>query len=195
MRLTEKDQAVMNEIGRWGYLTADETQLLTGEAAYSFVSRRLKRLFDNGYVKREKIYTGEYVYYLKNLREINFVNFKHEHKTKELALFLKNKLKCEYFTPKELRGQIRGKESIKTINPKIPDLILIKNNQKIAVEVELHQKDFQRQRENIAKYKTSLATGEFVNVVYYCSTEAIKTRIDKLAVELNVKVATNLIDL
>lgn len=183
MRLTEKDKKVIELIEKWGFVTAEDLRYMLGLKDVTGVKWRLNRLVENGLLSRGKVFVvGKFVYFKGSLQKIDIANYDHDQRVKILAKVLADKLCCDYITEKELRREARQETGIVGLTKKIPDLLLVKDGIKIAVEVELSQKDKKRQTKNIEHYVNELSAGKYNQVFYYCGSDAIKSRL-KMIVE------------
>jgi len=183
--VTAKDEELLNLFDDWGYLTVDELMLFMGLAKQSIVWR-VKRLVELKLLKRSFEPIGTYVYFVKT-NGFNLQNYEHEHACKQAMQTLKTKLQCEAVDSKRIKGELIKSKGVQFLGVKVPDLLLVKDHQKIAIEIELNQKQTQRQKENLIKYRDDLALGLYVQVVYYCKTDAIKNRIDILLETLKME--------
>lgn len=156
---------------------------------------RLNRLVENKLIQREKCVFGFYIYVPNDFKGLDVASFGHDQTAKNLAHILSQQYKCQYKTIRELRSEAYLDMGVLGLSKKIPDFVLVQNERNIAIEVELSQKSIKRQRTNIEKYIESLAKGDFMLVMYYCGTEAIKARVDAITAEKGVQelIKTNIL--
>ena len=182
--LTEKDKEMLSLIERWGYMSAvDLCKFL--DRSNNAVVVRLKKLLNYELIKKVR-YGYSFQYLALNKKRIDIINFEHDKIAKYLALYLSKKYMCGYNTLYELRSEAKIHEGITGLTKKIPDFILVKDGKKIAVEVELSQKPLKRQRLIIDKYIYILHNKEYMQVLYYCASQAIYDRIQLITKEKNI---------
>ena len=186
MRLTDEDKKLISLIEKWGEMKIEDVQEWLEKKNRNAVVWRLNRLVENGILKREKTVFGFYVYTPLKFKGVDVASYEHDQIVKKLCLKLSKELNCDYLTVRELRSLARRDMGIVGLSVKVPDFILLKGEKKIAIEVELTQKNLKRQRELIEKYVSQLQKGEYMQVFYYCGSQAIKDRLDKITTEKNV---------
>lgn len=142
---------------------------------------------ENKLIKREKSIFGFFLYVPLDFRGLDVASFEHDQTAKRLAFVLSQQYNCQYLTLRELRAKAALDMGVLGLSKKIPDFALVQNEKHIAIEVELTQKSIKRQRTNIDKYIESLGKKEFLQVVYYCRSSAIKERLDALTAEKGVQ--------
>lgn len=187
MRLTEEDRKLIKLIEKWGEMKIEDVQEWLEKKNRNSVVWRLNRLVKNEIIKREKLVFGWFVYEPTNYKGVDIANYEHDQIAKKLCLKLSKELDCDYLTSRELRSLARRDLGIAGLSAKIPDFTLIKNDKKIAVEIELTQKNLKRQRELIEKYINQLQKKEYMQVFYYCGSQAIKERLEQITIEKNVQ--------
>lgn len=188
IRITEKDHELIKLVEKWGFLTALDVQLMNGLSA-SAVQWRANRLAGVGMLKREKIIlTGEFAYLPREARRnVNIMEFEHDQTVKRLAVYLKTEAQYnpeapkvkDIITEKQLRHEAAFESGIIGLSRKVPDFIIVaEDGFKMAVEVELTAKHKPRLTAHIKKCGEAIIKNQFSMILYVCSTEAIKKRID-----------------
>lgn len=173
-------------VEKWGFVTVEDLGYMLG-LKDTAIKWRLNRLIENEILSRGKVFViGKYVYFKGSLQKIDIANYDHDQRIKKLAKVMTDKLGCDYITEKELRREARKETGIAGLTKKIPDLLLVKDGIKIAVEIELSQKDTKRQTKNIEHYVKELSAGKYNQVFYYCGSEAIKNRLKMIVDAKNV---------
>lgn len=186
MRLTEEDKKLITLIEKWGEMKIEDIQTWLEKKNRNSVVWRLNRLTENKIIKREKIAYGFYVYTPINYKGTDIASYEHNQIAKKLCLKLSKELACNYLTIRDLRSLAKRDMGIAGLSVKVPDFVLVKEDKKIAVEVELTQKNLKRQRELIEKYMLQLQKKEYIQVFYYCGSTAIKERLEKIIIEKNL---------
>jgi len=184
LEVTEKDYQLIELVDRWNYLTVEEIALLLRKAE-STIKWRVKRLIDLKLLKRDRELIGKDVYF-KKVNRFKLPYYNHDHSIKVLATYLSKKYDCEYATPKELVSDLLKTKGVSFLGAKVPDLLLLKDGKKIAIESEITQKQMKRQEANLDKYKDDLSFGNYSMVIYFCGSEAIKERLDKIILDKGI---------
>jgi len=184
MRLTDKDKELIKLIDRWGFMSVKDICKIQGYKNENLAVWRLKRLVENHLIKREKSVFGYYFYVPADFRGVDLATVEHDQTAMHLCLALCRMHKVEYLTIRELRSAARVNEGVVGLSRKVPDFVLVnKDGQQIACEVELSQKSLTRQRENIGRYVECLARNEYSKVWYFCGSGAILERVKGLIQE------------
>ena len=187
IQITERDQKILREINRFGY--ADIQYIASffnwqPKLAY----RRLLKLTQHGFLKHQQLLYGfPGIYWsttlgkaisqdpLPTIRRINLNTFSHQLKTLHLSLALIAKHGGQFITEREIRQSL-GFTAIKE-KRHIPDGLLLLDDKKIAIEVELTVKSACRLEKIMRHYQRDFS---YDQVWYYCGTPEVKNKIDRL---------------
>lgn len=187
IQITERDLKLLREINRFGYTDIhyiSEHFKWHQKLAY----RRLLKLTQHGFLQHQQLLYGfPGVYWctklgteisndtLSTIRKINLNTFSHQLKALHLSLSLTKEHKGKFTTEREIRQSL-GFAAIKS-NLHIPDGMLEINNKKIAIEVELTVKSQRRLEKILRHYQRDFS---YDQVWYYCGTQEVKNKIDRL---------------
>jgi len=183
--VTEKDYDLINLINRWHYLTIEEMTILTGKAMQT-MAWRANRLVELKLLKKKKELISREVYF-QGTNPFKLTYYNHDHSVKILANKFSKQYNCDYLTSKEIKSNLIKKNGVNFLGVKVPDLILLKDDKKIAIESEITQKAKNRQKINLDKYKDDLSFNLYSLVIYVCETKAIKERLDKVIIEKEIE--------
>jgi len=164
--LVERDRKIIREIDRWRVCLGRHIKELAGFSGQRACDRRLRKLIDGGYIRREKILYGVAGIYrntakgarveaLPNVsgRKIRIEQIKHDITVLDTVIFLSKKHGVEY---NAIQSEIElHRLDGFGIRKHRPDLVFMKDDKKICVEIELALKARNR-FENIIKdnYRT-----------------------------------------
>lgn len=187
MQLTERDLRLMYWINSIGYVTIEHIVTWLN-ISYVTAYARLRKLVNNGYLLHERIFHCQPGIYrvshegakicsspLPPLRKVVLSTYKHDITTTSLGLTLTSEKGCE-FIPERLLRHIEGKSGFGD-NNHIADGVLIKNDEKIAVEVELTKKSARRREKIMFGYLKNIAYKE---VWYFCNSGEVMELIKKM---------------
>lgn len=161
MRLTDRDYTVLKQLDRWRFCLSRHIIYLGGFSSQRTTDRRLKMLIEAGYIHRKKILYGvPYLYSLSykgkvlihtTLKEekIRIEKITHDIAVLDTAIYfiLKYGVKRDdIVTEKELH-RLDGF----SIRKHQPDFVVINQNKKTCIEVELTLKAKSRLEKNIQK--------------------------------------------
>jgi len=191
MRLTAQDKGLVELIERWGFMSVEDVCIFQRYKNRNSAVWRLKRLVDGGVIRREKIIFGFFIYTVLDFHGVNIATFEHDQTAKRLALYLSNNLKCDYKTITELRSTARLELGVAGLTKKIPDFVLMQGEQRIAVELELSQKNLARQRAVFDKYIEAFNRRECHKVFFYCGSKAILDRVRQVITEKRLQQAAS----
>lgn len=125
---------------------------------------------------------------LSAVKSVNLKSFVHRVECAKCSAVLLEKYGGYWETERELYKKVfeasrrRLHEASKV---KIPDGVLtLANSNKIAVEIEITQKNNTRLRELVRLYTNQVKTGQYSGVLYYVSREAVRTRLAAIVNEL-----------
>jgi DNA-binding Lrp family transcriptional regulator len=183
IRITDRDIKLLIWLNKHGYATVKQIArfIQTGKV---FAYARLKKLVDNGYLEHTRIFVNQDGIYkpttqackltndnIKPLNKINLQTYQHNLKLIDLSFDLIDKHNTQFISERELR-QEKGKSGIGTTGH-IADGVLIINDKKIAIELELTTKSSYRLEKIINEYVKNL---DYAEVWYFCSKE-VKNKI------------------
>ena len=186
MRFTKEDDKLLSLITAWGYLTVDEITLLLNskDEKNKTTYWRVNRLYKENLILRQKTPYGN-IFTSKKFHTFNVAGYFHYNYVKKLAHKLSTFYNCGYITDRQLRSYELLEFDKIGLTSKIPDLVLIKDNRKVAVEAELTPKSIKRLRNNIEKYIILLAKDVYEQVFYFAD-QATRIRIRRIAAEKGV---------
>ncbi|OGT50849.1 MAG: hypothetical protein A3F17_09280 [Gammaproteobacteria bacterium RIFCSPHIGHO2_12_FULL_41_15] len=187
IQITERDIELLKGINRWGFVDIDYiSRWFQWQPKLAY--RRCRKLIQENYLQHEWIFYGEPGVYrvtqqgvlmshdhLPPLRKINVATYHHHLKVAKLALRLVEQHKGEFITERDLRHQL----GINGLDDKqhISDGILVKNDQRIAIEVELTVKSESRLKKILQHYRKEFS---IQGVWYFCGTQEVKNKLDSL---------------
>lgn len=158
MRLMERDITILKEVGRWKITLGRHIKELAGFSGDRTCDNRLKILVDNNYLQRNKFSYGiPYIYSLthksriflnlnKRAEKIRLDQLRHDIIVLDTVIYL---LKTEKLSLSDFisEKEMHQKDGFGARQHK-PDFIYQKNNQAIAVEIELSLKSLERLEKN-----------------------------------------------
>lgn len=159
MRLVERDYKIMTEVGRFRFMLGRHIKVLCGFPSVSSCDKRLKALVNAGYLDRKKyIYGIPSLYTLshkgriiagfnKRAENIRLEKVSHDICVLDTVIYFMNVFNVpldNIITEKELHR----KDGF-GVSKHHPDFVIIDNNLRCAVEVELHLKEKSRFERNI----------------------------------------------
>jgi len=160
IRVMERDKKIIREIDRWRVLQGKHIKELAGFEGQRACDRRLRKLIDVGYIKREKILYGVAGIY-RNLNKATKIvrgvrvavtkiradQIMHDIAVAETAIFFKKNHGVEF---DEMKTEIQlHREDGFGVRKHRPDFIFEKEGKTICVEVELNLKAKKRFEKNI----------------------------------------------
>ena len=155
--LVDRDKKIIREIDRWRVLQGKHIKELAGFEGQRACDRRLRKLIDVGYIKREKILYGVAGIY-RNLNKATKIvrgvrvavtkiradQIMHDIAVAETAIFFKKNHGVEF---DEMKTEIQlHREDGFGVRKHRPDFIFEKEGKTICVEVELNLKAKKRLR-------------------------------------------------
>lgn len=187
VQITERDIELLRGINRLGFVDIDYvSKWFRWQPKLAY--RRCRKLIQKNYLQHECIFHCEPGVYrvtqqgvlisqdhLPPLRKINVATYRHHLKVAKLALRLLEQYGGEFITERDLRHQL----GINGLNDKqhVSDGILILNDQRIAIEVELTVKSEARLKKIIQQYRKDFTIQA---VWYFCGTQEVKNKLDLL---------------
>ena len=185
--ITKRDRELMRWINAVGFATIyfiAEKLNIAVSTAYGLV----KKLLANEYLIHHQLYYGmPSVYYLTEkgaensgsylppLRKISKGSYDHDLIVTQLVLRLAKKFNAELITERELRYR-KAQDGIIGQPGHISDGILIIDNKRIAIEVELHQKGSRRLKKIMSEYMKNFDLDE---VWYFCGSNDVHRQISE----------------
>jgi len=159
IRLVERDRKILREIDRWRVCQGRHIRELTGFEGQRACDRRLRKLIEAGYIKREKILYGVAGIYKNTAkaakievlpsvnRKIRVEQLKHDIAVLDAAILLKNKYAVEF-------GDIKTEIELHRLDgfgvrKHRPDFVFTRDNKLICVEIELSLKSRNRFEKNL----------------------------------------------
>lgn len=182
VRMTEKDTEIVALIERWGFMSVGELCRFL-KLKPTAVKWRLARLLEHDLLRRQKTMRGFFYVPVEHYPKIDLTNYDHDLTAKYLALYLSEKNDCEYLTLREMRRAAMRDDGAGALTRKIPDFVLVRDRQRAAIEVELSPKPLDRLRKLISNYMESILQKEFIQVQYYCGSQAIQERVFRIITE------------
>ncbi|GHV48768.1 hypothetical protein FACS1894204_13160 [Synergistales bacterium] len=204
-RITERDRQIIALINKFGFFTADRLSKIYA-ISQNRIYRRLKVLHDNKLLQYKRFlnaYPGVY-WPTKDGKELSdsqltpihaprIATFEHELRVIDVYISVKEKYgdSVQWITAREIISnriaEARdAKEVLQVLKSKIPDAILIRENKKFAVEVELSVKSRQRLKKILTNYAVSLTQSIFDGVLYYITKKSVAERLERLITETNL---------
>lgn len=190
MKITQRDIEILREINAFGYVDVnfiEQRFQLQKKLAY----RRLKKLVDNNYLKHSRVLYGEPGVYqvthkgaqlsedhLPPLKRISFATYCHTLAVAHASIALIKQFGGSFLTERMLR--LTKREMDAGACEHNCDGVLILNDKKIAIEVELTMKTKQRIEDIMMDYSLQ---SEYSEVWYLCGNEELYKHFSKLAQE------------
>ena len=168
MRLVERDYGILREIGRWKFMLGRHIEKMCGFNTASACDKRLKVLITAGFIQRKKyIYGIPSLYtlthkgkilseYNKRQDNIRIDKIHHDICVLDVAIQLMNilNISTDYIiTERELHSNDGF-----GVSKHYPDFVLLQNDKKLAVEIELSLKERKRFEKNIQDNYRNYAT-------------------------------------
>ena len=159
IRLVERDYRIIKEIDRWRICQGKHIKILAGFDGQRACDRRLRKLIEAGYIRREKILYGVAGIYrntgkAKQIENIVNVNskirveqLKHDITVLDVVAYFHFKHGIA-FSEITTEIELHRKDGF-SVRKHRPDFIFEKNSKKICVEVELTLKSRDRFEKNI----------------------------------------------
>ena len=158
-RLVNRDYRIIQEIDRWRVCQGRHIKELTGFDGQRACDRRLRKLIEAGYIKREKILYGVAGIYrntskakkiadLPNAEQkIRLEQLKHDIVVLDTAIYFNKKFRISY---EDMKTEIElHRQDGFGVRKHRPDFTFIKENKTACVEVELTLKAKERFENNI----------------------------------------------
>lgn len=193
IRLTERDLQIIDFLFKVNFATLEQVAKYLKTDKEQSLYIRLNQLSKKEYVAGEKIFYSEPQVYAPGKKAKEVVNtdlsipkvipnlYQHTLKVVDLFLLLKNDPGIsDIITEPELIRQKLSDIKPGESRPKgesfynIPDLVMVKNERRIAYEVELSKKARKRVQQKIDFYSKSR---EYYQVFYLCGSEGVKNLI------------------
>jgi hypothetical protein len=198
--LAEKQEEVLQVINRFGVITTTQlSAFLKGSISHVTIYQTKRKLLSLGFLTEEKIgyqlilamrpsgveYLGST---LTRFTKFNYSTLNHQLVMNDCILALKYIAKktgqpFEFITERELRSEYieqnfsksdrRNTTLLKRIADRIPDFVLLENDERIACEVELTRKSSKRYIEKMNRYRNEILNGQYNQVRYLCENESI----------------------
>jgi len=154
IRLLDRDREIIREIDRWRICQGRHIKEIIGFKGQRACDRRLRKLIQAGYIKRERILYGIAGIYKNTSKgakieglagansKIRIEQIKHDIAVIDTAIFLNKKHGVPY---KNIKTEIQlHREDGFGIRKHRPDLVFKKDNKEICVEIELALKSKER---------------------------------------------------
>lgn len=211
--LAEKQEEVLQVINRFGVITTTQlSAFLKGNISHVTVYNTKRKLLSLGFLIEEKIgyqlilamrpsgveYLGSS---LTRFTKFNYSTLNHQLVVNDCILSLnsiaeKNGLPFEFITERELRSEYieqnfsksdrRNTTLLKRIADRIPDFVLLENDERIACEVELTRKSSKRYIEKMNRYRNEILNGQYNQVRYLCENETIRDTVISYAQQTGI---------
>jgi hypothetical protein len=211
--LAEKQEEVLQVINRFGVITTTQlSAFLKGNISHVTVYNTKRKLLSLGFLIEEKIgyqlilamrpsgveYLGSP---LTRFTKFNYSTLNHQLVMNDCILSLKsiaekNGLPFEFITERELRSEYieqnfsksdrRNTTLLKRIADRIPDFVLLENDERIACEVELTRKSSKRYIEKMNRYRNEILNGQYNQVRYLCENETIRDTVISYAQQTGI---------
>jgi predicted transcriptional regulator len=196
--ITKKDLEILETINRFGYMTVKEIAKISGRQEKRIYTR-LKTLCDYGLLNYQTLFYGTPRTYwltydgkitcdspltpIKGLKAATYM-----HGLKVVGVYIK--LKEQYgegmtwITDREIMSsRVTSAQTFKAafqaLKAKIPDGVIVYENKKFAVEVELSLKGSSRMKKIIGDYVKALSDGVFQAVLYYTDSQRVQKRLEE----------------
>lgn len=157
--MTNEDISILHTVGKWRFLLSRHIQAFTGHSSKRTFYRKLKRLIDTGYLKRERILYGiPAIYTLThkgrvliglNKREdkIRLDQLKHDILVLDTVLYKMQKedVSIDSITSEK---ELHSEDGFGTRKHQ-PDFVILKDGETYAYEIELSLKAESRISENV----------------------------------------------
>jgi len=168
--LLDRDKKIIREIDRWRVVQGRHIKELAGFSGQRSCDRRLRKLVDGGYIKREKILYGVAGIYkntakavklegLPNInRKIRIEQIKHDITVLDTVIYFNKNRGIEY---ENIKSEIElHRQDGFGIRKHRPDFVIIKDDKELCVEVELALKSKERfesiMKDNFLKYEKQI---------------------------------------
>jgi hypothetical protein len=211
--LAEKQEEVLQVINRFGVITTTQlSAFLKGNISHVTIYNTKRKLLSLGFLTEEKIgyqlilamrpsgveYLGSP---LTRFTKFNYSTLNHQLVMNDCILSLKsiaekNGLPFEFITERELRSEYieqnfsksdrRNTTLLKRIADRIPDFVLLENDERIACEVELTRKSSKRYIEKMNRYRNEILNGQYNQVRYLCENETIRDTVISYAQQTGI---------
>ena len=196
MQITERDKEIVKFLAKFGFARADQVGKYLG--ASEFVAwRRMKKLAEEGYLRRERIFHGQPGVYLatrvglgligcerKNVKPINVATYDHDLIVLDISIYYHHQ-GYGITSEKELRQGTAGQIGERGTRERTPDLVLKKNGKVVAVEFENSPKSMDRMTKILRFFGRSRKYDE---CWFFCSSEALKSRWEKIGAGKNSRI-------
>lgn len=169
-KLIERDFRVFQEVNRWRVTLSRHLKTLAGFSSQRTCDRRLKKLIEAGFLRRQKyIYGVPYLYFLTRTAQVLIHASTHEPKIRieqivhdiavlDTAIFVYNE-KNILFTDMQTEKELHGIDGFSNRRHR-PDFVYEQDGKSVCVEVELSLKARTRLEKNIqsnfSNYDTQL---------------------------------------
>lgn len=169
-KLIERDYVVFREVNRWRVTLSRHLKTLAGFSSQRTCDRRLKKLIEAGFLRRQKyIYGVPYLYFLTRTAQVLIHASTHEPKIRieqivhdiavlDTAIFVHNE-KNILFTDMQTEKELHGLDGFSNRRHR-PDFVYEQDGKSVCVEVELSLKARTRLEKNIqsnfSNYDTQL---------------------------------------
>lgn len=169
-KLIERDYVVFREVNRWRVTLSRHLKTLAGFSSQRTCDRRLKKLIEAGFLRRQKyIYGVPYLYFLTRTAQVLIHASTHEPKIRieqivhdiavlDTAIFVHNE-KNILFTDMQTEKELHGLDGFNNRRHR-PDFVYEQDGKSVCVEVELSLKARTRLEKNIqsnfSNYDTQL---------------------------------------
>lgn len=190
MRLTMRDQELLAWINAVGFVTIAQLALML-KVSIPTAYIRAQKLTQNGYLTHDRIFHSAPGIYrvtpigvqvsgseLPPVRTLSLATYRHDLLVTSLSFELCSQYNGRFTTERELRhaGRIKNSGSSHSLKTEhTPDGVLIFNDKRVAIEVELSQKSTRR-LDSI--YHFYLGNFDYNEVWYFCGSEGVKAQIE-----------------
>lgn len=189
MRLTTRDQDLLAWINAVGFVTIAQLAFML-KVSIPTAYIRAQKLTQHGYLTHERIFHSAPGIYrvtpmgvqicgseLPFVRTLSLATYRHDLLVTSLSFELCSQYEARFITERELRhaGRIKNSGSSHALNTEhTPDGVLVFDDKRVAIEVELSQKS-KRRLESI--YRFYLGNFDYNEVWYFCGSEGVKAQI------------------
>ena len=160
IRLVERDRKIIRELDRWRVVQGRHIRELAGFSGQRACDRRLRKLIDAGYIKREKILYGVAGIYTNTIkatkreglpgvrnRKVRIEQIVHDIAVLDTAIFV-SKVHGAKFEEMKTELELHRQDGF-GVRKHRPDFTFPKDGKTICVEIELTLKSKQRFEANI----------------------------------------------
>jgi hypothetical protein len=188
MQFTDRDKVIITFIARHKFATVKQVSRYM-EMGIKAAYRRLRKLSENYYLKYERIFhkkPGVYLITKKGIeasrcgvgtQNIALGTYRHDLQVTDLAVTFYQQ-GYEVITEKEILTNRKKTIGQTGRQERLPDLVISKNEEKIAIELEIAPKSSTRLKKIINYYARQR---RYDQVWFYCQKDSVRQRIEELA--------------